>query len=159
MKRTILLAAVLVMLVTAAVPALAQTTGEAPSEGAARAQPLNGPSNPPPPEYELEGDLLTKDGDTGVFCSSLVQYVEGGGTDVLARRDLALCYQYGFSPAGVTSNTSSPGTSNTMLPATGGVPPLPVAAGLFFASAALVTAGRRKTRQETGGRRRAVLCS
>lgn len=52
MKRTILLAAVLIMLVTAAVPALAQTTGEAPSEGAARAQPLNGPSNPPPPEYD-----------------------------------------------------------------------------------------------------------
>ena len=114
--------------------------------GGARAQPLNGPPTPTPPEYVLEGDLLTEDGDTGVFCSDLHQYVEGGGTDALARRDLALCYRYGFSPSGVAAETNyPPGTDGAVLPRTGGAALLPLTAGLLLAGAAVVLAVRRAT--------------
>lgn len=136
-KRSILMVMLLpTVLLCAAWPALAQTSGE----GGALARDLTAPPSPPP-KYAVEGDLLITEGDEVVDCNSLAYFVEQGGTDAMVQRDLALCYQYGFSPSGVqydptpprdapatgpllvppgASPATQPPPGRAMLPATGG---------------------------------------
>lgn len=95
-KSAVLSVAMLAMTVAAAGPVLAQQVQE-------------GDTPPPaPPEYVLEGDLLIKDGDQAFDCAGSAQYVQESGVNT-ARRELALCYQYGFSPSdGAQASATQP---------------------------------------------------
>ena len=141
MKRTILAAALLAMMLVTDAPALAQEGEGQSGNGGAIGYPEGGTPPPPPKDYALNEDgLVVVSGDEVLDCRTFVGAFDEGydewGNQTQAKRVLERCEQMGESP-----KTLQPPDMEA-LPETGGFPAIPIVAGLFLVVMGLFTVRR-----------------
>ena len=147
---TMVVAAVAMMLgALAAAPAGAQEG----REGGAIGYPIGGEPPPPPPDYAYRDGEVYVDGDEMLDCRTFAQSFDGGydefGDQAQAERVLERCERAGFPSADPPPEVRAEIRADRhaardaardaeQLPATGGVPTLPLATGVLLAGSGLL---------------------